>query len=159
MPSEYLYRVEPTRPEMLSGGPTPEEAAAVEAHFAYLERLTREGVVTLAGRTVPAGGTSFGIVLLRAAGEEEARAVMERDPAVERGVMRAELHPFRTALRAAPGAASLRDAMAAAAEAAYEDAGLRGLCAEGRWECAVDALRRLDLDAAGTDPDDADGAG
>jgi len=28
---------------------------------------------------------------------------------------------------------------------AYEDAGLRGLCAEGRWECAVDALRSLSL--------------
>ena len=28
---------------------------------------------------------------------------------------------------------------------AYEDAGVRGLCAEGRWEAAVGALRTLDL--------------
>lgn len=28
---------------------------------------------------------------------------------------------------------------------AYEDAGVRGLCAEGRWEVAIDAMRRLDL--------------
>jgi hypothetical protein len=28
---------------------------------------------------------------------------------------------------------------------AYEDAGLSGLCHEGRWECAVDAMRGLDL--------------
>lgn len=28
---------------------------------------------------------------------------------------------------------------------AYEDAGLSGLCHEGRWECAIDAMRRLDL--------------
>ena len=28
---------------------------------------------------------------------------------------------------------------------AYEDAGLQGLCAEGRWEAAVGALRALDL--------------
>ena len=28
---------------------------------------------------------------------------------------------------------------------AYEDAGLQGLCAEGRWEVAVGALRTLDL--------------
>lgn len=29
---------------------------------------------------------------------------------------------------------------------AHEDAGVRGLCQEGRWEAAVDAMRRLDLD-------------
>jgi len=28
---------------------------------------------------------------------------------------------------------------------AYEDAGIQGLCAEGRWEVAVGALRTLDL--------------
>jgi len=28
---------------------------------------------------------------------------------------------------------------------AYEDAGVQGLCAEGRWEAAVGALRTLDL--------------
>ena len=32
-----------------------------------------------------------------------------------------------------------------AALAAYEDAGLSGLCAEGRWEAAVDAMRTKDL--------------
>jgi hypothetical protein len=34
-----------------------------------------------------------------------------------------------------------------AALQAYEDAGLSGLCHEGRWECAVDAMRGLDLRA------------
>lgn len=28
---------------------------------------------------------------------------------------------------------------------AYEDAGIQGLCAEGRWEAAIGALRALDL--------------
>jgi hypothetical protein len=28
---------------------------------------------------------------------------------------------------------------------AYEDAGMQGLCAEGRWEAAVSALRTVDL--------------
>ena len=32
-----------------------------------------------------------------------------------------------------------------AATLAYEDAGIRGLCAEGRWEAAVTAIRQLDL--------------
>ena len=30
--------------------------------------------------------------------------------------------------------------------AAYTDAGVRGLCAEGAWEAAVTALRQLDLE-------------
>ena len=29
---------------------------------------------------------------------------------------------------------------------AYEDAGVRGLCQEGRWEAAIDAIRLLKLD-------------
>lgn len=42
-------------------------------------------------------------------------------------------------------AALVRDACARAAAAAYEDAGVRGLCGEGRWEIALEAIRRLDL--------------
>jgi hypothetical protein len=30
---------------------------------------------------------------------------------------------------------------------AYEEAGISGLCAEGRWELAVDAMRHLDIEA------------
>lgn len=33
-----------------------------------------------------------------------------------------------------------------AALEAHEDAGVRGLCQEGRWEAAIDAIRSLDLD-------------
>src|SRR5215213_9017609 len=41
---------------------------------------------------------------------------------------------------------SLRDALIAAATSAYEDAGFRGLCVEGRWEAAVDAMRHVELE-------------
>ncbi len=34
-----------------------------------------------------------------------------------------------------------------AAMLAYDDAGIRGLCHEGRWECALDAIGHLDLRA------------
>lgn len=30
---------------------------------------------------------------------------------------------------------------------AYEEAGISGLCAEGRWEFAIQAMRCLDVDA------------
>ena len=44
-------------------------------------------------------------------------------------------------------AEAVRRACAEAAEGGYEDAGIRGLCAEGRWEMALEAVRRVDLDA------------
>lgn len=44
-------------------------------------------------------------------------------------------------------AAAVRRALIDAAESAYEDAGIRGLCEEGRWEAAVSAMRALDVEA------------
>jgi len=44
-------------------------------------------------------------------------------------------------------ATDVRDACLNVARAAYENAGISGLCEEGRWECALDAIRALDLDA------------
>ena len=43
-------------------------------------------------------------------------------------------------------AEAVRRACAEAAEEAYEDAGIRGLCAEGRWEMVLEAIRRVDVD-------------
>ena len=42
-------------------------------------------------------------------------------------------------------AEAVRTACLQAAIAAYDDAGLRGLCEEGRWEAAVGALQSIDL--------------
>jgi hypothetical protein len=39
----------------------------------------------------------------------------------------------------------IRHACIEAALQAYEDAGMLGLCAEGRWEAAVSALRTVEL--------------
>jgi len=39
----------------------------------------------------------------------------------------------------------IRAALLEAALRAYEDAGIRGLCEEGRWEAAIDAMRSADL--------------
>jgi hypothetical protein len=44
-------------------------------------------------------------------------------------------------------AEAVRTACVDTAIEAYEDAGLRGLCDEGRWEYAIAAIRRLDLRA------------
>lgn len=42
-------------------------------------------------------------------------------------------------------AQAVRAACLAAAVSAYEDGGLSGICLEGRWELAVDALKSVDL--------------
>lgn len=42
-------------------------------------------------------------------------------------------------------AETVRQVCVQAALAAYEDAQMSGLCHEGAWECAVDAIRALDL--------------
>ena len=39
----------------------------------------------------------------------------------------------------------VRTACVQAALEAYEDAGVRGLCAEGRWEYTIGVLRQMDL--------------
>jgi len=49
----------------------------------------------------------------------------------------------------------IRAALLEAALRAYEDAGIRGLCEEGRWEAAIDAMRSVDLTGAPEDePED-----
>lgn len=93
--NEWLYRIVPARAGMPEA-PTPEESAAVSAHFQYLVALHEQGVVRLAGRTQEEA--TFGIVIFHAADEAAALAVMKADPAVDRGVFVAELHPFATAL-------------------------------------------------------------
>ena len=46
----------------------------------------------------------------------------------------------------------VRAALVHAAQAAYEDAALRGLCCEGAWEVAVSAMRLLDLSEVAAAP-------
>ncbi len=94
----YLYRIQPTRSDMLERGPTDQEVETLSAHFAYLKSLTESGVVVMAGRTLVEDETAFGIVIFRTESEEQARALMAGDPAVRAGVMRAELFPFSIAL-------------------------------------------------------------
>ena len=96
--AQYLYRIQPTRLEMVSVGPTPEEQAIVSQHFDYLQRLLAGGILILAGRTLNTDDSTFGIVIFNANSDEEAQRIVDSDPAVQRGVMRATLFPYRVAL-------------------------------------------------------------
>lgn len=97
----FLYVLRPVRPGMVVEGPDDREAEILERHFDYLQRQSAAGVVVLAGRTRDPEPSTFGIVVLQAAGREAARIFMREDPAVREGIMEAELHPFRIACGAA----------------------------------------------------------
>ncbi len=67
-------------------------------HFHRLQELHRQGKLILAGRTLNEDETTFRIVILEVESEAEARNLMETDPAVVKGIMTAELYPYRVAL-------------------------------------------------------------
>jgi uncharacterized protein YciI len=98
MPS-YIIFLEPAR-EAMPDDPTDAEAEAVNKHFHYLKRLTEEGVVRLAGRTIEA--PHRGIVIFDAESREAAQAIMNGDAAISAGVFKARLAPFGVALERAP---------------------------------------------------------
>ena len=95
---QFLYRIQPTRLAMLTDGPTEQEAAIIGRHFAYLKNLVAKGKVLMAGRTLNNDASSFGIAILATESEHEAVSIMQGDPAVAEGVMKAELFPYRVAL-------------------------------------------------------------
>lgn len=96
--AQYLYKIQPTRIEMLKEA-TPEEDEIVSAHFQYLKNLNEQGVVLLAGRTLNTDETTFGIIIFEAEDDAAAQELMNNDPAVKNNIFRAELYPYRIALR------------------------------------------------------------
>ncbi len=107
--NQYLYQLHPTRVEMLTAGPSAEEARVLQDHVAYLEQLTEASVVLMAGRTQAQDEATFGLVILRADSDAEARGIMNNDPAVSEGVMRATLFPYRIAMLSREILASVDD--------------------------------------------------
>ncbi len=95
---QFIYVLKPTRLAMLTDGGTPEEVETVSRHFQYFKDLTEKGVMILMGRTQNNDESTFGIAVFEAEDESAARTIMENDPAVKGGVMRATLYPYRIAL-------------------------------------------------------------
>ena len=96
---QFLYLVRPTRIAMVTDGPTPEEMQILGAHAAYLDKLAGEGTMLLAGRTQNNDASTLGLALFFAESESAARSIMEADPAVSGGVMKAELYPYAIAFK------------------------------------------------------------
>ncbi len=75
---------------------TPEVMRLQQAHVANIERLKAGGDLLLAG---PFGDDTDlrGIFVFKTASIDEARALVETDPAVRAGRLRVELHPWWSA--------------------------------------------------------------
>lgn len=91
----FICFLQPARPTFLQDV-TPAETATVDAHFAYLQDLLAKGTLVLAGRTDEPH--PVGLVILRAADFDAARALVAADPAVAGGIFSARVVPYRAAL-------------------------------------------------------------
>lgn len=94
----YLLRLFPDYFEL--DGWTEEATQAVEKHFQYLKKLTEEGILILAGRTLnePMTEEDFGIAILETSTRREAQDIMDNDPAILARVMYARFYDFSLAL-------------------------------------------------------------
>ncbi|MFC0188589.1 YciI family protein [Fictibacillus aquaticus] len=90
----FIYQLKPVRQDLMENQ-TEQEQEVLESHFFYLQNLKNEKKLLLAG---PCLDAAFGIVILMGMDEHEAQSVMKNDPAVKKGVMTADLHPFRVSL-------------------------------------------------------------
>jgi uncharacterized protein YciI len=79
---------------------TPEETAETsklqEAHMANIRRMGAEGKLVIAGPFAD-NGDLRGLYVFRVGSAEEAKALVESDPAVQAGRLRFELHPWYAA--------------------------------------------------------------
>ena len=94
MPS-WIYFLHPPR-ENFAATMTDHEADVFGDHFVHLSSLLADGVLVLAGPTL--GATNTGICVFDAPDEDAARAIMESDPAIARGVVTGELREMRVSL-------------------------------------------------------------
>ncbi len=92
--SAFIYVLKLLRPESVDNM-SPEEEEIINEHFEYLKRNLNEGTLILAG---PCLDGAFGIVIFRSLSQKEAETFMNNDPAVTKGLMTAELHPFHVSL-------------------------------------------------------------
>ncbi len=74
---------------------TEEEAEIMSKHFLYLKQKLSEGKLIIAG---PVTTGDFGLSVVETETEEEAREIMNNDPAVSSGIMTPTMYPYRVSL-------------------------------------------------------------
>jgi uncharacterized protein len=92
---EFAYLLRPAFDQRFLATATDQQRPVVQEHGAWLEAQYAEGRVRFAGRCYDG---PFGLVVLDAHCEQDARRLMEADPSVLSGIQSAELYPFKTFL-------------------------------------------------------------
>lgn len=92
--SQWIYFIHPPRENFIETI-TEAEAEVMQVHFGHLSELFAEGKLILAGPTY--GQVNTGIAVIEAEDEDEARALMNADPAIASGQMTGELRAMRVA--------------------------------------------------------------
>ncbi len=93
--SQFAYLLRPAFDQAFMASAGEREKAVVEAHWEYLVGLHKAGKLYFAGRCHDG---PFGIVVIEAKNETEARAMVHSDPSIVAGVQTAELRPFKVGL-------------------------------------------------------------
>jgi uncharacterized protein YciI len=96
----WFIRIIPPRPHFDKDA-TPAEQALMEQHFTYWKDLNDKGVCLFGGPVLDPKGV-YGILAVRAASEDEARALGNADPSVKAGVNRIEVAEMRVAFVPVP---------------------------------------------------------
>ena len=92
--NEFVYILKPFKDNFTETA-TEEDDRIMGMHFQYLSDLLNKGILIMAG---PETTGKFGICILETGSEEEAREIMNNDPAVLNGISSAELYPYRVSL-------------------------------------------------------------
>ncbi len=75
---------------------TPGEQALMDQHFAYWKDLNEKGICLFGGPVLDPKGV-YGILVVRAASEDEARALAGADPSVKSGLNHIDVAEMRVA--------------------------------------------------------------
>jgi uncharacterized protein YciI len=89
----FFIRIIPPRPTFDKDA-TPAEQALMNAHYVYWKDLFDKGVCVFGGPVFDPKGV-YGVLAIKAASEDEARALANADPSAKAGLIRVEVAEMR----------------------------------------------------------------
>jgi uncharacterized protein len=91
---QFIFFIKPHK-ENFADTMTDEEGMIMSEHFFYLKGLLEQGKLVIAG---PELSGKFGMGVYETESLEEAKALLDNDPAVKSGIVTPEIYPFRVSL-------------------------------------------------------------